>query len=82
MLSTWSCPNFCCMVKRGNPFPNNQILDETKLKAFADYKLNNKNDISIFQRVKNIVGKGENAWLPAFSPFPTIFSKGLFPRCL
>ena len=37
--------------------------------------------------MEKIVGKGENAgyqhrkcWLPAFSPFPTIFSKGLFCR--
>ena len=28
-----------------------------------------------FDRVENIVGKGENA---AFSPFTTIFSKGFF----
>ena len=25
-------------------------------------------------RIGNIVGKGENAGLPAFSPFPTMFS--------
>ena len=33
-------------------------------------------------RIQNIVGKGENAGyhLPAFSPFPTMFSKGFFPR--
>ena len=41
--------------------PNDEILDETKLKAFADDKLNYKNDISVFDRVENIVGKGENA---------------------
>ena len=29
--------------------------------------------ISVFDRIENIVGKGENA---AFSPFPTMFSKG------
>ena len=34
------------------------------------------------ESVENIVGKGENCWLPAFSPFPTMFSKGLFPRVL
>ena len=28
-----------------------------------------------FHGVKNIVGKGEKCWLPAFSPFPTMFSK-------
>ena len=30
--------------------------------------------ISVFDRVENIVGKGE------ISPFPTMFSKGFFPR--
>ena len=29
--------------------------------------------------VENIVGKGEKCWLPVFSPFPKMFSKGLFP---
>ena len=29
----------------------------------------------LFDRVENTVGKGENAGLPAFSPFPTVFSK-------
>ena len=48
----------------------------------------------VLGRVENIVGKGENVgnagkskkhcwkkrkcWLPAFSPFPTMFSKGFF----
>ena len=31
-------------------------------------------------RVENIVRKGENAGLPAFSPFPTMFSKGFIYR--
>ena len=45
-----------------NSFPNNNILDETKLKAFADDKLNvAKMTISHFDRVENTVGKGENA---------------------
>ena len=34
--------------------------------------------ISVFDGVGNIMGKVENACLPAFSPFPTIFSKGFF----
>ena len=58
-----------------NPFPHNKILDQTKLKAFADDKLNiTKMIISVFDRVENIAGKGE------ISPFPTMFSKGFFPR--
>ena len=28
---------------------------------------------------ENIVGKGENAGSPAFSPFPSMFSKSIFP---
>ena len=34
----------------------------------------------VLGRVENIVGKGENAELPAFSPFPTMFSKYYFFR--
>ena len=38
------------------------ILTSTKLKAFADDKFNvDKMKFFIFDRVKNIVGKGENA---------------------
>ena len=45
-----------------NSLPNYKILDVTKLKAFADDKLNiAKMMISPFDRVENTVGKGENA---------------------
>ena len=41
---------------------NNIILDWTKLKAFADVKIDvNKMTISVFDRAENIVRKGENA---------------------
>ena len=41
-----------------NPFPPDRILDQAKLKAFADDKLNvTKIIISVFDRVKNIVEK-------------------------
>ena len=50
-----------------NSLPN-KISDVTKLKAFADDKLNvARMMISILDRVEN--------WLPAFSSFPTVFSK-------
>ena len=59
---------YCKQVKPGlvwervNPLPNDKILDVTKLKAFADGKLNvAKMTIFRFCRVENIVGKGENA---------------------
>ena len=45
-----------------HPFPHDKILDQIKLKAFADDKLNvTKMIISVFDRVENIVGKGEIA---------------------
>ena len=45
-----------------NSLPNNKILNQCKLKAFTDDKLNvTKMKISVFDRVENIVGKGEIA---------------------
>ena len=38
--------------------------------------------IFVFDRFENIVGKGEKCWLPAISPFSTMFSKGLFLRVI
>ena len=32
----------------------------------------------VLGRVENIVRRGEKSWLPAFPPFPTMSSKGLF----
>ena len=48
-------PKFSSHSRTINPFPNDEILDEIKLKAFADDKFNNKNDISVFDRVENMV---------------------------
>ena len=58
---------------------HDKILDEIKWKAFLDDKLNNKTDISVFDKIENIVGKGENAGYQHFL-FPSMFSKGLFLR--
>ena len=55
-----------------------KILDWSKLKAFADDK------IKVTEKLKFVLGRVENCgkrrkcWLPAFSPFPTVFSKGFF----
>ena len=60
------------MARCFNPFPHNKILDQTKLKVFADDKLNvTKMIISAFNRVENIVGKGEIACTSNFS-FPRL----------
>ena len=65
---------------RFNTFPHDKILDQTKLKVFADDKLHvTEMAISVFDTVENIVGK-EKLLVQAISPFPTVFSKGFFPR--
>ena len=64
-----------------NSLANDKILDWSKLKAFADDKINlNKKLKHVLQRVENIEGKGENAGQPAFSPFPAMFPKAFFSR--
>ena len=45
-----------------NPLPADKILEQTKMTAFADDKLNvTKMIISVFDRVENILGKGKIA---------------------
>ena len=63
-----------------NSLPSNKILGSSKLKAFADYKIKVIENLEfVLRRVENIVGKRKK-WLPAFSPFPTMFSIGFFLR--
>ena len=58
--------------------PNNKILDVTKLNAFADDKVNVAQMlVSVFDRIENIVGKGENAGYKHFSFSHYVF-KGFF----
>ena len=38
--------------------------------------------IFVFDRAENIVEKEEKWWLPAFSPFPTMFFKGVFLKVI
>ena len=66
-----------------NTLPNNKILDWSKSKAFADYKIN------VIKRLKfvlgmeeNIVGKGENAGNQHFLLFPWCFQKASFTEVL
>ena len=59
-----------------NPLPNDQILDWPKFKAFAEDNLNvAKMMVSLYDRVENIVGKGENAGYQHFLLFPQCFQK-------
>ena len=64
-----------------HPLPSDKFWAPTKLKAFADNKYNYaKMLISLFNRVENIVGKGENAGYQHFLLFPQCFLRGLFLR--
>ena len=55
---------------------NNKLLDVTKLKAFADDKLNvTTMTIFLFDRAENTVGKVENAGYQHFLLFLQCFPK-------
>ena len=62
-----------------NSLPNNKFLDWSKLKAFADDKINvTEKLIFVLGRVENIVRKGENAGYQHFLLFPQCFQKASF----
>ena len=64
-----------------NSLPNGKILDLSKVKALCrpQFKCVSKIEIC-FGKGRKHCGKRRKCWLPAFSPFPTMFSKGLFLR--
>ena len=70
-----------------NSLPNDNILDVTKLIAFADEKLNVAK-MMIFSllymvdQVENTVGKGENAGYQHFLRFPQCFFQAFFFRVI
>ena len=54
-----------------NTLPNDKIKDWSKLKAFADDKINVTKKLKcVLGRVENIVGKGDNAGHQHFLLFP------------
>ena len=62
-----------------NYLPNDKILDSSKLKAFADEKINVAQKFKIIiWRCRKHCGKRRKSWLQAFSPFATMFSIGSF----
>ena len=66
-----------------NSLPNDKILDWSKLKAFADNKIEVLKKMSlVFKRAKNIVGKGENAGYQDFLLFPQCFQKAFYSGLL
>ena len=64
-----------------NSLPNHKILDWSKLKAFADNKINLNEELKlVLERIESIVGKGENA-RSIFSFFHNVFKTRLIQDC-
>ena len=60
---------------------NDKVWSLTKLKAFADNKFTAAEMMmSLFDWVDKHCGKSRKWWLPAFSTFPSMFSKGFLYR--
>ena len=61
--------------KPPNPLPNDKILNWFKVKAFTIGK------VYVIEKLLFVFGRvGKVGKLPAFSPFPIVFSKGSFFR--
>ena len=65
-----------------NSLAKNENLDWSKFKVVADNKINvtNLKIEMFFGKCRKHCGKRRKCWLPAFSPFPTMFSKGFVHR--
>ena len=74
-----SCWSYCIPCGEQNQqliksLPKDKILDWSKLKAFADNKIElAKMVLFVFDRTENIVGKGENVVDRHFLHFPQCF---------
>ena len=63
-----------CVIKDNNSLPKDKILDWSKLKALADYKISVTQKLDyVSESVENMVGKGENAGYQHFLLFPQCF---------
>ena len=59
-----------------NSLPNDKFSDWSKLKGFADDKINVTEKLKfVLGKIENIVGKGENAGYQHFLLFPRCFQK-------
>ena len=64
-----------------NSLPNNKILDVTRLKGFADGKINVAEKVElVLGKVENVVEKQENACNQLFLYFPQCFLEALISQ--
>ena len=74
MVTWFNIPGLC--GKELTLYQTKKFSGSSKFKAIADDKINMTQKVIFFSvQEQNIMGK---CWLPAFSPFTTMFSKGLF----
>ena len=66
----------CCCY----PLPHNKNLDMSKLKGFADDKINVSEKLKFDLEEWKTLWERRNCWKPAVSPFLTMFSKAFFFR--
>ena len=59
----------------GNPLSQDKILNSSVMKAFVEVNLSMVQMMFVFERLKNILGKGENASYQHFLLFPKCFQK-------
>ena len=78
MLSIWASLKIVCLVK-SQLFTVQQILRLVQIQRICRQQNNCKLKTEIlFGMGRKHCGKRRKCWLPAFSPFPTMFSKGFF----
>ena len=76
-LHFWNFPiNHLPNNPRFNPLPSNKILDKSKMKYLQMTKTWLEYWLFLVASRKHC-GKRRKCWLPAFPPFPTMFSNGL-----
>ena len=63
-------------------FPSDEILHWFKLKAFCRQQNKCDSKIICFGKDRKDCRKRRKLWLPAFSPCPTMISKGFFLRVI
>ena len=69
------------ILSSGEGLTHNKFLDQSKLKAFADDKLTFAENLKFVMDIaRKYCGKRGKCCLPAFSPFFTVFSKGVYFR--
>ena len=82
LLSAQMCSKLFS-VRIVNSLSNDKVLDWSKLKAFADDKINVNVKLKLgLERVESIVGKGENAGYQHFLLFPQCIQKASFSMSL